>query len=70
MERAAMERYERYLSKNWVCCGVIGLFALLMWGQTAGYGFVWDDEILVLQNKSIRSFRNLPAVFSQLDAQS
>jgi hypothetical protein len=65
-----MERYERYLRKNWLCCGVIGLFALLLWGQTAGYDFVWDDEILVLQNQSIRSFRNLPAIFSRLDAQS
>jgi hypothetical protein len=53
-----------------LCCGVIGLFALLVWGQTAGYGFVWDDEILVSQNKSIRSLRNLPAIFSRLDAQS
>ena len=65
-----MTCYERYLGRNWLCCGVIGLFALLVWGQTAGYGFVWDDEILVARNKSIRSWRNLPAIFSRLDAQS
>jgi len=67
---AFMERYERYLARNWLCCGVIGLFALLVWAQTVSYGFVWDDEILVLRNQSIRSFRNLPAIFSRLDAQS
>ena len=65
-----MEHYERYLRKNWLCCCAIGLFALLLWGQTVGYGFVWDDEILVLRNQSIRSFRSLPAIFSRLDAQS
>jgi len=65
-----MERFERFLARNWLCCGVIGLFALLVWGQTVSYGFVWDDEILVLRNQSIRSFRNLPAIFSRLDAQS
>ena len=65
-----MERLEKYLSRNWWCCGIIGLFTLLVWGQTIGYGFVWDDEILVLRNQSIRSFRNLPAIFTRLDAQS
>ena len=65
-----MERFERYLSKNWLCCCLIALFALLVWGQTVRYGFVWDDEILILRNQSIRSFRNLPAIFSRLDAQS
>jgi len=65
-----VERLEKYLSRNWWCCGIIGLFTLLVWGQTIGYGFVWDDEILVLRNQSIRSFRNLPAIFTRLDAQS
>jgi hypothetical protein len=65
-----MERLERLLSRNWLCCGLIGLFAFLVWGQTIGYGFVWDDDILVSRNKSIRSLRNVPAIFSRLDAQS
>jgi protein O-mannosyl-transferase len=61
---------EKYLSKNWLCCGLIGLFTLLLWGQTARYGFVWDDKILIAQNKSIRSLRNLPAIFTSVNAQS
>ena len=61
---------EKYLSKNWLCCGFIGLFTLLMWGRTVGYDFVWDDEILVVQNQSIRSLRNIPQIFRRLEAQS
>jgi hypothetical protein len=61
---------EKYLSKNWFCCCCIGLFALLLWGQTVRYGFVWDDDILILQNKSIRSPANLPGFFWRRDLQS
>jgi hypothetical protein len=65
-----MERLEKYLSRNWLCCGFIALFTLAVWGQTIGYGFVWDDDILVARNPSIRSFRNLPAIFTRVEAQS
>ena len=61
---------EKYLSKNWLCCGLIGLFAVLLWGQTVGYGFVWDDKILIVQNSSIRSLKNLPEIFTSVNAQS
>jgi protein O-mannosyl-transferase len=61
---------EKYLARNWFCCGVIGLFTVLLWGQTVRYGFVWDDKILISQNKSIRSFRNLPEIFTSINAQS
>jgi hypothetical protein len=40
-----MERFEKYLSKYWLCCCVIGLFALLVWGQTVRY-VLWRDGIL------------------------
>jgi protein O-mannosyl-transferase len=61
---------EKYLSKNWLCCGVIGLFAVLLWGQTVSYGFVWDDSIYIRQNKSIRSPANIPKFFYRRDTQS
>ena len=61
---------EKYLSKNGLCCGVIGLFALLLWGQTARFDFVWDDAIYIAQNKSIRSLAGIPKMFCRREAQS
>ncbi len=61
---------EKYLSKNGLCCGLIGLFALLLWGQTVRYAFVWDDQIYIAQNKSIRSLTNIPEMFTRMEAQS
>jgi protein O-mannosyl-transferase len=61
---------EKYLSKNWLCCGVIGLFAVLLWGQTTSYGFVWDDAIYITQNSSIRSLASIPKFFYSRNAQS
>jgi hypothetical protein len=56
--------------KNWPCYLLIGALALLAWGQTATYDFVWDDQVLVVENQSIRSLRNLPAMFDSLEAQT
>lgn len=61
---------EKFLSKNGLCCGLIGAFTLLLWGQTARFDFVWDDQIYIAQNRSIRSLANIPNFFSQMDAQS
>ena len=61
---------EKYLSRNWLCCGLIGLFAVLLWGRTVPYGFVWDDSIYIVQNKSIRSLGNIPGFFYKRDSQS
>jgi hypothetical protein len=61
---------EKFLSKNWVCCGLIRLFTILIWGSTVGFEFVWDDSVLVVQNTSIRSLRNLPEIFTSVNAQS
>ncbi len=65
--RVAMEKY---LSRNWFCCGLIGLFTLLLWGQTARFDFVWDDQIYITHNKSIHSLANIPNFFSRMEAQS
>jgi hypothetical protein len=61
---------EKYFSRNSFCCGLIGIFALLLWGQTVSYDFVWDDQIYITQNKSIRSLANIPKIFSRQEAQS
>jgi tetratricopeptide (TPR) repeat protein len=61
---------EKHLSKNGFCCGLIGLFALLLWGQTARFDFVWDDEIYIAQNKSIRSLASIPKIFCPTETPS
>ncbi len=61
---------EKYLSRTWFCCALIALFTLLVWGTTAGFGFVWDDSLLVVQNTSIRSLRNIPEILTSVKAQS
>ena len=60
----------KYLSRNWVCCGFIGLFTVLLWVQTTQFDFVWDDGLYITQNKSIRSLANIPQFFFSAEAQS
>jgi protein O-mannosyl-transferase len=54
----------------WPCYLLVGLLTLLVWGPTVGYDFVWDDHLLVLENPSIRSLKNIPAMFVSLAMQS
>lgn len=61
---------EKYLSKNWFCCGLIALFVLLLWGRTVRFDFVWDDEMYITQNKNIRSLAHIPEFFHRKSAQS
>jgi tetratricopeptide (TPR) repeat protein len=61
---------EKYLARTWICCALIGVFTILVWGNTVRFGFVWDDTVLVVQNTSIRSLKNLPAIFTSVKAQS
>jgi tetratricopeptide (TPR) repeat protein len=42
---------------------IIALLAVLVWGQTVTYGFVWDDHYFIMDNPGIRSLRNIPAMF-------
>ena len=48
----------------------IVLANLLVWGQTVGFGFVWDDRYFIQRLQSIRSLANIPRMFYALDAQS
>jgi tetratricopeptide (TPR) repeat protein len=61
---------EKHLSKNWIWCGLIGLFTVLLWGQTVRFAFVWDDQIYITHNESLRSLANVPKFFYSMDAQS
>lgn len=55
---------------DWFCYLLIGLLTLLVWGQSTRFDFVWDDHLLVLENPSIRSVKNIPAMFVSLAMQS
>jgi tetratricopeptide (TPR) repeat protein len=39
------------------------MLALVVWCETVGYGFVWDDRYFIVENKAIHSLRNIPAMF-------
>ena len=65
MGGVALEKYP-----PWFCYALIGLLTGLVWGATIRFGFVWDDSALVVQNPSIRSLKNLPAIFTSVKAQS
>jgi protein O-mannosyl-transferase len=60
----------KYLSRTWFCCALLGLFTALVWGTTVRFDFVWDDALLVSQNNSIRSLKNIPKIFTSVTAQS
>ncbi len=47
---------------------VVLVFAL--WGRTLGYKFVWDDTYFITNLSSIRSVRNIPRMFTTLEAQA
>jgi tetratricopeptide (TPR) repeat protein len=46
-----------------LCLALIALLAVLAWGRTVNYGFVWDDHYFILENTAIRSLKNVPAMF-------
>jgi protein O-mannosyl-transferase len=54
---------DSYVPSPRLCRAVIALLAVLVWGQTVKYGFVWDDHYFIIENKAIRSLENIPAMF-------
>lgn len=48
----------------------IVLASVVVWGHSLGFQFVWDDRQFIQELESIRSFKNVPAMFYRLDAQS
>jgi tetratricopeptide (TPR) repeat protein len=50
---------------EWWHFAVIGVVALLCYVQTAGYGFIWDDNVQISLNPRIRSFANFGKAFTE-----
>src|SRR5262245_38686643 len=48
----------------------IAVVAAMVWGHTVSFEFVWDDRSFIEELTSIRSLKNVPAMFYRLDAQS
>ncbi|MDA1045174.1 MAG: hypothetical protein O3C57_08130, partial [Verrucomicrobia bacterium] len=46
------------------------LLALVTWGRSLGYDFVWDDAFFVVQNAAVQSPESWTDVFTHLDAQA
>jgi hypothetical protein len=65
-----MQWAERFFSKRWTPFLLIGGLTLLVWGHTVRYDFVWDDKQFILELQSIRSLKNVPSMFTSLEAQS
>ena len=40
------------------------LAALALYAHTVAYPFVWDDEVIVVENRQIQSLGNLPRIFT------
>ncbi len=62
--------FSTWISKNSFCYTIIAVVTFLVWGQTIGYDFVWDDHLFITRNNSVYSLKNIPAMFYSLDAQS
>lgn len=65
-----MQWADRLFSRRWAPFLLIGLVTFLVWGHTVTYDFVWDDQQFIRELESIRSLKNLPGMFSSLEAQS
>ena len=55
-------------SRGAIVAAVILLIAIcaVLWGRTAGFGFVWDDDYFIVGNPAIRSFSFLPRYFTDI----
>lgn len=60
----------RIFSKTWLLYALLIAATALVWGQTIGFGFVWDDDFFIRDFPVIRSLKNIPAMFYQIDAQA
>jgi tetratricopeptide (TPR) repeat protein len=50
---------------NWWQPAIVATVALVCYCQTAGYGFVYDDDVQIVLNPRIRSFANVGAAFTE-----
>ncbi len=45
---------------------VVGVIGLLVYASVLGLSFIWDDEVVVVQNQFIRGWQHVPQMFSNL----
>lgn len=60
----------RLFARRWTPYALLLAITALVWGHTVRFEFVWDDLDLIQHLESIRSFENLPSMFTSLEAQS
>src|SRR5512147_653063 len=65
-----MQCADAFFARRWAPFFLIGLVTALIWGHSVTFQFVWDDREFIQELESIRSLRNMPAMFTSLDAQS
>jgi hypothetical protein len=59
-----------FFSKKWAPFLLIGLATLIVWGQTVTFDFVWDDTFFIRDLQSVRSVKNIPEMFTSIEAQA
>jgi protein O-mannosyl-transferase len=65
MNRPGLNRERR-----WLDCLLIAFATLAVWGHTIQFQFAWDDRQFIVENESIRSWEQLPAMLSRRGGQS
>jgi len=60
----------RFLNLKWSPYLLLGVAVLLVWGHTVKYEFVWDDMFFIRDLPSVRSVKNIPAMFTSIEAQA
>ena len=60
----------RLLSKKWAPFLLLAAATLLVWGHTVTFDFVWDDTFFIRDLPSVRSVKNIPKMFSSIEAQA
>ena len=56
--------------RRWLDYLVIALATLVVWGHSYQFPFAWDDRPFIIDDASIRSWQQLPAMLFSRDAQS
>ena len=49
---------------------LIAVVTVMLWGSTIAFDFVWDDQYFIVELESIRSLKNVPMMFTSLEAQA
>jgi hypothetical protein len=63
-------KIDALLARKWTPFLIIAVATALVWGRSISFDFVWDDQQFIVENKSIRSLRNIPEMFYRIEAQA